>query len=48
MQVEGYGLYDPLGQSFVSKPPQLSQTISLENLKENINLTWEAGGFLPR
>jgi 23S rRNA (uracil1939-C5)-methyltransferase len=45
MQVEGYGLYDPLGQTFVSNPPYLSQTISLGNLEEDINLTWEAGGF---
>jgi 23S rRNA (uracil1939-C5)-methyltransferase len=45
MKVEGYGLYDPLGQAFVSNPPLLSQTISLVNLDEDINLTWEAGGF---
>ena len=45
MQVEGYGLYDPPGQTFVSSPPHLSQTISLVNLEEDINLIWEAGGF---
>ena len=45
MQVEGYGLYDPLDQSFVSKPPQLSQTISIGSLQADIKLTWEAGGF---
>jgi 23S rRNA (uracil1939-C5)-methyltransferase len=45
MQVEGYGLYDPLGQSFVSKPPHLSQTVFIKNLKKDITLTWEAGGF---
>jgi len=45
MQVEGYGLYDPLNQSFVSKPPHLCQTVSVENLKTDIQLTWEAGGF---
>ena len=45
MQVEGYGLYDPLDQSFVSTPPHLSQTISIGNLREDILLTWEAGGF---
>ena len=45
MQVEGYGLYDPLGQLFVSGPPHLSQTISIKNLQKDILLTWEAGGF---
>jgi 23S rRNA (uracil1939-C5)-methyltransferase len=45
MQVEGYGLYDPLNLSFVSKPHQLSQTLSIENLQADIQLTWEAGGF---
>jgi 23S rRNA (uracil1939-C5)-methyltransferase len=45
MQVEGFGLYDPLAQSFVSRSPHLSQTISIEHLQEDILLTWEAGGF---
>ena len=45
MQVEGYGLYDPLGQSLVSKPPHLSQTLSIEELQTDLILTWEAGGF---
>ena len=45
MQVEGYGLYDPLSQSLVSKPPHLSQTISIGKLQTEITLTWEAGGF---
>lgn len=45
MQVEGYGLYDPLNQSFISTPPHLSQTISIENLQADILFTWEAGGF---
>ncbi len=45
MQVEGYGLYDPLSQSFVSKPPHLSQTLSMGKLQEDLKLTWEVGGF---
>ena len=45
MQVEGYGLYDPLSQSFVSKPPHLSQTLSMEKLQADLKLTWEVGGF---
>ena len=45
MQVEGYGLYDPRDQSFVSRPPHLSQTISIGNLQKDILLTWETGGF---
>ena len=45
MQVQDYGLYDPLGQSFASKPPHLSQTVSIEKLPSKIILTWEAGGF---
>ena len=45
MQVESYGLYDPLGQSLVSKPPHLSQTISIGELQKDLILTWEAGGF---
>jgi len=45
MQVEGYGLYDPLSQSFVSKPPHLSQTLSMGKLQKDLKLTWEVGGF---
>jgi len=45
MQVEGYGLYDPLGQKFVSRPPRLSQTVSIGGLQPDMEITWEAGGF---
>jgi len=45
MDVEGYGLYDPLGQKFQSSPPHLSQTVSTGELHQNLKLTWEAGGF---
>jgi 23S rRNA (uracil1939-C5)-methyltransferase len=45
MQVEGYGLYDPLGHEFVSRSPHLSQTITIGKLQANLKLTWETGGF---
>jgi 23S rRNA (uracil1939-C5)-methyltransferase len=45
MQVEDYGLYDPLNQSFVSSPPHLAQTVFIEELQSDLILTWEAGGF---
>lgn len=45
MQVDGYGLFDPLGQEFVSKPPHLSQSLSIGKIQQNLRITWEAGGF---
>lgn len=45
MQVEGFGLYDPQAQSFVSGSAHLSHTVSNKNLQKDILLTWEAGGF---
>ena len=45
MQVEGYGLYDPLAQTFPANPPILSHTMAIEEIKTDFILSWEAGGF---
>jgi len=45
MQVEGYGLYDPLARSFQASPPILSYTSVIESISSELILTWEAGGF---
>jgi 23S rRNA (uracil1939-C5)-methyltransferase len=45
MMVEGYGLYNPVKRSYTPHPPYLSQTLSLEQLKKNLVLSWEAGAF---
>jgi 23S rRNA (uracil1939-C5)-methyltransferase len=45
MQVEGFGLYDPLAQTFLASPPILSHTIAIETIKTDLTLSWEAGGF---
>jgi len=45
MQVEGYGLYDPLEQRFPTGPPILSFTVAIEELGTDLTFTWEAGGF---
>jgi 23S rRNA (uracil1939-C5)-methyltransferase len=45
MRVEGYGLYDPLSQTFLSRPPILSYTLAIEENETDFTLSWEAGGF---
>jgi 23S rRNA (uracil1939-C5)-methyltransferase len=45
MQVEGYGLFDPLEQKFISKPPHLSQNLSISEIQQNLRITWDVGGF---
>ncbi|MFC1837266.1 class I SAM-dependent RNA methyltransferase [Thermodesulfobacteriota bacterium] len=45
MQVEGYGLYDPVRQAPFSAAPYLSQTLATDSRKDDLLLTWEAGGF---
>jgi 23S rRNA (uracil1939-C5)-methyltransferase len=45
MQVEGYGMYDPLVQIFQATPPILSHSMSLETFPGELNISWEAGGF---
>ena len=45
MQVEGYGLYDPLAQTFLTAPPILSHTMAIQKIKTELTLSWEAGGF---
>jgi 23S rRNA (uracil1939-C5)-methyltransferase len=45
MQVAGYGLYDPLTQTFLSRSPILSYTLAIEENETDLTLSWEAGGF---
>jgi len=45
MQVVGYGLYDPLTQTFLASPPILSHKMTIESLEAGLSLSWEAGGF---
>jgi len=45
LQVEGYGLYDPLAQSFQASPPILSYTFPVAAIAGKLSLSWEAGGF---
>jgi len=45
MQVEGYGLYDSLAQSFLTSPIILSQALTIEAIQTKLSLSWEAGGF---
>ncbi len=45
LQTEGYGLYDPIAQTFLPSPPVLSCTLAPAALADKLSLTWEAGGF---
>ena len=45
MQVEGYGIYDPLEQTFLATPPILAHNLAIEGIKPRFNFSWEAGGF---
>jgi 23S rRNA (uracil1939-C5)-methyltransferase len=45
MQVEGYGMYDPLVQKFQVTAPILSHSISLDTVPDELSISWEAGGF---
>ena len=45
MQVEGYGLYNPIEQRIPTGPPILSFTVTIEELGADLNFSWEAGGF---
>ena len=45
MQVEGFGLYDPLTQTFLTSAPILSHNLAIESIKADFTLSWEVGGF---
>jgi len=46
MEVEGYGLYDPMARNFPAKPPTLSFTTEIEVTGTALTtFTWEIGGF---
>ena len=45
MKIEGYGLYDPLLQTFPQNPPIMSYNMALEEIEADFILSWEAGGF---
>jgi 23S rRNA (uracil1939-C5)-methyltransferase len=45
LQVEGYGLYDPLERTFSANVPLLTQTLALDGIRSPLSLSWEAGGF---
>jgi 23S rRNA (uracil1939-C5)-methyltransferase len=45
MQVEGYGLYDPLAQRFITSGPILSYNMVVNDIEADLTFTWEAGGF---
>ncbi|MDX1775463.1 MAG: methyltransferase domain-containing protein, partial [Desulfobulbales bacterium] len=45
MQVDKYGLYDPLTQNFSPRQPIFSHMTAIAALKSKLNLSWEAGGF---
>ena len=45
MQVEDYGLYDALAQTFLPSPPILAHTAAIEAIGTDITFSWEAGGF---
>jgi len=45
MQIEGYGLYDPLEQIFLPGSPILSYNLAIEEIGTDFTLSWEAGGF---
>jgi len=45
MQVEGYGLYDPLAQRCIPSGPILSYNMVVNGIEADLTFTWEAGGF---
>jgi 23S rRNA (uracil1939-C5)-methyltransferase len=45
MQVEGYGLYDPMTQIFLTSAPILSYNMAVDKIAADFTLAWEAGGF---
>ena len=45
MQVEGYGLYDPLARAFLASPPILSHNLTIGTVGADFTFSWEAGGF---
>jgi 23S rRNA (uracil1939-C5)-methyltransferase len=45
MQVEGYGIYDPLKQTFLASAPIMSHNPAIKAIKPRFSLSWEAGSF---
>jgi 23S rRNA (uracil1939-C5)-methyltransferase len=45
LQIDGYGLYDPMQRLVINTPPLLSQTISLGENRPKLKISWEAGAF---